>query len=154
MDACYTLEVRYRIGIAQGLDNYILSKIVPVDIGINRILLRSTTKAGAVKLRASAEDLESVSVTLNSKAFSVDFGLSTYIPSSDLSIDLFRGPTPKGSLYTPSRNALTVMSVSATNSTIKYELSDTFDISQVVLKLGDFRTKQYPSTVKADDTEV
>ncbi|KAL5425732.1 hypothetical protein PMIN04_002346 [Paraphaeosphaeria minitans] len=172
-------EAEWRGGIAQGPENYILSKTLPVENGLNRILLRSTTKAGAVTLKASAESLKSASIKLTSEAFEVESGLSTQIPASGLSNDLSRGPTPRGSSYTLSRNALAVISVtatsnaanaslsyddneysiwsspsSATNSTITYELADTYSVDQVVLKLSNFRTKQYPLTVKVDDTEV
>ncbi|KAL5384314.1 hypothetical protein DPSP01_005461 [Paraphaeosphaeria sporulosa] len=172
-------EAEWRGGIAQGPENYILSKTLPVENGINRILLRSTTKSGAVTLKASADGLKSASVTLTSEVFNVESGLSTQIPASGLSNDLSRGPTPRGSAYTLSRNALTVISVtatsnsanaslsyddneystwsssgSATNSTITYELAKTSNVEQVVLKLSNFRTKQYPLTVKVDDVEV
>jgi hypothetical protein len=33
-------------GIAQGPDNYIMAKSLPVECGVNRVLIRSTTKAG------------------------------------------------------------------------------------------------------------
>ncbi len=44
-------------GIAQGKDNYILSKDLPVECGINRALLRSLTTAGKVRITAKADGL-------------------------------------------------------------------------------------------------
>ncbi len=62
-------EAEWRGGIAQGEDNYILSKNLPVENGVNRVLIRSTTKAGKIVLKASAENLKSAQIELNSKHF-------------------------------------------------------------------------------------
>ena len=50
-------EAEWRGGIAQGEDNYILSKDLPVECGVNRVLIRSTTKAGKLILTAKAKGL-------------------------------------------------------------------------------------------------
>ena len=62
----FTLEgpAEWRGGIAQGPDNYILSKTLPVECGVNRVLIRSTTKAGRVTLKAQAEGLPLRQITL------------------------------------------------------------------------------------------
>ena len=51
------LMVEWGGGIAQGPDNFILSKTLPVENGVNRVIIRSTTKAGKVTFRATAEGL-------------------------------------------------------------------------------------------------
>ncbi len=55
----FTLDgpAEWRGGIAQGPDNYILSTTLPVECGVNRVLLRSTTHAGVVTLKAEADGL-------------------------------------------------------------------------------------------------
>jgi hypothetical protein len=42
----------WRGGIAQGPDNYILSKSLPAECGVNRVLVRATTNAGKIRLKA------------------------------------------------------------------------------------------------------
>lgn len=54
----------WRGGIAQGPDNYILANPIPVECGINRVLLRSTTTTGTVTITASAEGLPSQKIVL------------------------------------------------------------------------------------------
>ena len=62
----FSLEgpAEWRGGIAQGPDNYILSKTLPVECGVNRALIRSTTKAGRITLKAQAEGLPMQQITL------------------------------------------------------------------------------------------
>ena len=43
----------WRGGMAQGPDNYILSKNLPVENGVNRVLIRSTTTAGMITIKAT-----------------------------------------------------------------------------------------------------
>ncbi len=89
----------WRGGIAQGPDNYILAKDFPVECGVNRAILRSTTKAGRVTLTASAPGLKSASVSFETLPFEVKGGLSTYIPGNELPGRLDRGPTPRTPSY-------------------------------------------------------
>ena len=89
----------WRGGIAQGPDNYILAKDFPVECGINRAILRSTTKAGRITLKASAEGLRGASVSFETVPFEVKGGLSDYIPGEHLSARLDRGETPQTPSY-------------------------------------------------------
>lgn len=170
-------EAEWRGGIAQGPDNYILSKTLPVENGVNRVLLRSTTKAGNIVLEASSDGLTSASITLSTRSFPVTDGLSTVLPSADLPADLSRGPTPGGESYTPTRKPLTIASVTAGSNTanasytiddneasswtsaeatssnssawIKFELDGVVKVSQLVIKTKNFRNA-YPVAVKVD----
>src|SRR5215213_1060401 len=74
----FSLEgpAEWRGGIAQGPDNYILSKTLPVENGVNRVIIRSTTKAGKVVVRAAAEGLKPASVELVSRPTAASDGLS------------------------------------------------------------------------------
>jgi len=96
-------QAEWRGGIAQGPDNYILSKNLPVENGINRVIIRSTTKAGRVVLNATAEDLKPASVEIVSRAVSVAQGLSLELPGAGLASNLVRGPTPETPSFTVSR---------------------------------------------------
>ncbi|KAL4978323.1 hypothetical protein BDW66DRAFT_149159 [Aspergillus desertorum] len=172
-------EATWRGGIAQGPGNYILSKTVPVENGVNRVLLRSTTQAGKVTLRAEPEGLKSASIALSTKSISVDSGLSTFIPGKDPQPNLSRGPTPAGESYVVSRRAVEVLNVTAgsaeDNATasiddnegttwrsdsdqdtawIEYSWHKPVNVSQLVMKLRSFRTEKYPIKVSVDDTVV
>src|SRR5262249_23947272 len=108
-----TGEAEWRGGLAQGPDNYILSTNLPVEGGINRVLLRSTVKPGVIELTASADGLAPATVSLNSKAVSINGGLSRDFPSDDLTPYLGRGPTPAGESFQISRRSLKVAGVTA-----------------------------------------
>ena len=97
----YELEgpAEWRGGIAQGPDNYILAKDFPVECGVNRAIIRSTTTAGKVTLTASAEGLKGASISFETIPFETKGGLSTYIPGDHLAARLDRGETPQTPSY-------------------------------------------------------
>jgi beta-galactosidase len=76
-------EGEWRGGIAQGENNYILSKELPVENGVNRVLIRSTPKAGKIYLKADSDNLKSVSIELNTKPFLETNGLSVEMPGTN-----------------------------------------------------------------------
>ena len=98
----YELEgpAEWRGGLAQGPDNYILAKDFPVECGVNRAILRSTTKAGRVTLKASAEGLQGASLSFETVPFETKGGLSEYIPGEHLAARLDRDETPSTPSYT------------------------------------------------------
>ena len=172
-------EAEWRGGIAQGPDNYILSKRLPVENGVNRVLLRSTRRAGKITLRATSGNLTSAELTLNSRSFDSTNGLSTELPADKLPVNLARGATPPGESYRLLRQAVEVANVSAgsnadksknslddnelsdwmsdgkaENAWIKYDLANAATINQVVLKLVGFRTNSYPIQISVDDRVV
>ena len=169
----------WRGGIAQGPDNYILSKSLPVECGVNRILIRSTPQAGKIILNAKSEGLEPASVEITSKPFEVRDGLSLVMPDAGLVCCLDRGPTPQGSSFKVSRipvvitdatagvnadkaglsyddNEITFWANDGTLATgwIQYEFEKPADISEVVLKLSNWRNRNYPLRITVDDKEV
>jgi beta-galactosidase len=172
-------EGEWRGGIAQGADNYILAKSLPMEGGINRILVRSTRTPGEVLLKASAAGLPSASVRLTSKPFSAAGGLSISMPSDGLKGDLSRGPTPPGESYRITRRPIDIAGVSAGSNAdkaqnsfddnevtdwssdgkpgaawIKYDLAKPTTIDRVVLKLVGWRTQSYPVKIFVDDKVV
>jgi hypothetical protein len=169
-------EVEWRGGIAQGPDNYILSKSLPVEGGVNRVLIRSTTKAGRIVLQASSAALTPTTLRLNSRAFISTNGLSIQLPGDDLPVNLTRGPTPSGESFKPSRLAIEIANVSAGSNSdqavksfddnettdwtsdgqpgtawIKYDLAKAATIDQAVLKLVGWRTQSYPIQISIDN---
>jgi beta-galactosidase len=172
-------EAEWRGGMAQGPDNYILSKQLPVENGVNRVLVRSTTKPGKLKLVATADGLTSASIQLQSTAVPVNNGLSKQLPSSGLKGNLQRGPTPSTPSFTQKRNAVTILKATAGSNTdsafasfddneltdwyndgnlatawIEYELQQPATISEVTLKLNNFRSRSYPIRISVDGQEI
>ena len=169
----------WRGGIAQGEGNYILSKVLPVENGVNRVLIRSTTKAGKIFLNANAENLQAANIELNSKSFDVKNGLSLEMPRDNLPVNLSRGATPSSESYKMIRQPIEIANVSsgsnadkaklsfddnettswtsdgkAETAWIKYDLVKTAKINQVVLKLVGWRTQSYPLKISVDDKVV
>ncbi|WP_187263856.1 glycoside hydrolase family 2 protein [Pontibacter beigongshangensis] len=169
----------WRGGIAQGPDNYILSKNLPVEGGVNRVLIRSTTKAGKIKLQARAAGLKSATVTVKSNPFKQENGLATRLPGDKLPSYLDRGPTPVGESYIVSRTPVGIVKATAgTNQQdanksfddneltnwendgllstgwIRYELERSAPISEITMKLNNWRNRVYPIQITIDGKEV
>lgn len=172
-------EAEWRGGIAQGPDNFILSKNLPVECGVNRILIRSTTTAGKINIKALADGLKPAVINLSSKEFVTIDGLTTVLPSDKLPSYLKRGPTPATPSYKVSRIPLTIIKTIAgansdsafksiddnelsdwvndgklTTAWIEYELEKEATVSEVTLKLNNFRTRTYPIRITVDGKEI
>jgi beta-galactosidase len=169
----------WRGGMAQGPGNYILNRSFPVEGGVNRAIIRSTTKPGVVTITASAKGLKTAYLTITSKPFLSENGLSKLLPSDGIPVSLERGPTPATPSYKMSRTQLTIISVKAgaradsavrsfddneltdwvndgqlATAWIEYELEREADISEVCLKLNNFRSRTYPLRIIVDDHVV
>src|SRR4029079_4120192 len=99
----------WRGGMAMGPGNYILAKSFPVEGGVNRFLIRSTTTAGTITIKASADGLRDETLTLLTKPFPSKNGLSTILPSAGLSCNLGRGPTPLTPSYIMARIPVSIL---------------------------------------------
>jgi len=177
----FTLEgdAEWRGGLAQGPDNYILARSLPVEGGVNRVIIRSTTKPGQIVLSAKSEGLKSATIALKSVPVKVTNGLSLDMPYDGLKSNLKRGPTPSGPSFKPSRVALPIVSATAganadqaaasfddnelsdwvndgkvSTAWITYTLADAAVIDEVTLKLNNFRTRSYPVKILVDGVEV
>lgn len=169
----------WRGGIAMGPNNYTLTKTFPVENGVNRFLIRSTTQPGAITVKARAEGLKSTSLSFTSKAVVAENGLSTLLPSDGLRGRLDRGPTPTTSSLVITRKALPVKSVTAGANAdsafysvddnevtkwendgklhtgwIEYELTRGATLGEVTLKLSGFKSKVFPLRILVDGKEV
>lgn len=172
----------WRGGIAQAddrPDNFILSRDLPVQCGVNRVLIRSTTEPGNIVLTASAGGLAPASIQITSEPFAVAGGLSTQFPADGLPLHQSRGPTPVGDSVAITRTPLTITRVTAgsnadkakltfdddevtswssdgklSNAWIQYELAKPASVSEITLKLGSWRTRSYPLRVMVDGHEA
>lgn len=174
-----TGPAEWRGGIAQGPDNYILSKDLPVEGGVNRVIIRSTTTAGKIELTANADGLKSAAISFQSIPFTVQDGLASVLPADGLKSDLSRGATPAGQSYTVTRKSVKIASAEAGANTdkaklsiddnelsgwsndgkvstawIKYTLDKASTVTSVDLKVNGFRTKIYPIRILVDNKEV
>ena len=166
-------------GIAQGPDNYILSKNLPVENGVNRIMIQSTPESGAISITAQSKELQSASIALNTRAVRVENGLSTQLPGMDLPSNLQRGSTPETASYSIKRKPVFISHATALANTddayksyddneltewtndgkvntgrIIYTLSEPSEVNQCVVKFTGWRTKSYPIRILADGKEV
>ncbi len=169
----------WRGGLAQGPDNFILSRSLPVECGVNRALIRSTSEAGEIELRASSPGLQQDSVRIESRPAPVIGGLATALPDDGLTSYLGRGPTPTTPSYTATRISVPIQSATAganlesagasfdddettlwandnrlATAWIEYELAREARVSQVVLKLKGWRQRSYPLRITVEGHEV
>jgi hypothetical protein len=160
-------------------DNYILAKTLPVENGVNRVILRSLPEAGKIELRAEAEGLKTAAVELTSLPVAVRDGLSTYMPAAALPSNLKRGPTPAGPSFKQSRFPIALASVTAgsnadkagqsqdddettswssdgvlENAWIEYVFAKAETPEQIDVKLGGFRQLHSPLRVTLDGKTV
>ena len=164
----------WRGGIAQGPDNYILSKDLPVECGVNRALIRSLTTPGTVRIVAQADGLQPAEVELTTAPIEVVDGLTTYIPGDELEGKLTRGETPLTPSYRDSKVDVDILSATAganaekagnsfddnelsewTNdgraqtAWITYKLDRRACVDEVCLKLTGWRMRSYPLEIYA-----
>jgi len=166
-------------GIAQGPDNFIGSKDLPVECGVNRVLLRSTRQAGKVHISVTSGNLKMDSTSIAVQPVSVVKGLSTWIPSANLPGRLGRGATPTMSSYMVSRIPISVMDITAganqesaifsiddnertewrnnsnrSSAWIKYDLVRSAQLSEICMKLTGWRTRSYQIRILSQDNTV
>lgn len=169
----------WRGGIAQGDGNYILSRTLPVECGVNRALLRSTTEPGEITVTAVADGLEPVKLTLRTVPVSTTDGLSEYIPAATLRGRLGNGPVPFGSSYVDRKRSVAVGSVEAgssaadtalalddnektawtsngvlSDSWIRFNLEREACVDDITVKFAGWRKRSYPLEVYAGDSLV
>ena len=177
----FTLEgpAEWKGGMAMGKDNYILARSLPVENGVNRVMIRSTTTAGTISIKATADGLKAGSISLTTAPFVAVHGLTTTLPSAGLPSRLDRGPTPLTASYKVSRVSVAIVKATAGANTdscfasfddnelsdwhndgkiktawIEYELEREAVVSEVALKLNNFRTRVYPLRISVDGKEV
>lgn len=145
-------------------DNFIRHQSLPVECGVNRVLVRSTTHPGNITLTCAAEGLQPVTIDLQ----------TVRQPSSPPPLNLTRGETPSTPSY--SDHSVSIEIVDATSGSNITALANSFDdnelsewasdglrenawatyrlarkapVDEVVLKLTGWRNKCYPLAIYA-----
>ncbi len=173
-----TGAAEWRGGIAKGKDNHVLCDTLPVECGVNRIMLRSLAKAGTVTLTAKAAGLPEAKLTLATKPVAVKDGLSAYMPSDGLRPVLDRGETPATPSFKQWRREVPIdsavcgsgndprLSFDTYENTswesgnrldeawITYTLAEDTQIDDICVKMKGFRATTYPIEVYAGDVKV
>ena len=168
----------WRGGVAKGKDNHALCDTLPVESGVNRVMLRSTTKPGKVVLTARAEGLPDTQITLYTNEFAVDNGLAITMPSDGLKSRLDRGETPDGPSFHQWRREIAIESAEAGSGNdvrlsydnkentawesrnnldsawVTYTLVENTQIDDICIKMKNFRMTTYPIAVYADSVKV
>ena len=151
-------------------DNYVLATSLPVECGVNRVLVRSTTHPGALIVYASADGLGApVSVTLHTQPVS-----GNDVPALTLKGNLSRGETPLTPSFTQRANAVPIFSATAghqadkamlsyddnelsewrndgrqSTAWITYRLARKAVVDDICLKLTGWRLRSYPLEIYA-----
>jgi beta-galactosidase len=179
VDFALSGPAEWRGGIAQGPGNHVLARSLPVEGGVNRVLIRSATQAGKITVRASAAGLAPAELTLMSKPFAVSGGLAARLPGDGQPLKLRRGPTPATPSFKVSRVALQVAGIEASSNAgeamksvdddetskwtsdagdaqpaITYRLGRRAPVTEVSLKLAGWRERSYPLVIEVDGKPV
>lgn len=137
-------------------DNYILSRDLPVEGGINRVSIRSTEKAGRITLIASADGLPSARLSIVSQPEPQRNGLSTYDPAAALPVHLDRGPTPSTPSFHVTRDPITIASATAganaDQASKSYDDDETTSWTNASARRSDIDTDGLPIRHAARDT--
>ncbi len=169
----------WRGGIAQGPDNYVLSRSLPVENGVNRVIVRARAQAGHIVVRASDDGLKPATIQIVSRPVQVKNGIAVEMPDAGLKSYLGRGPTPALAPLMMTRESVPISSVSAgannekarlsldddettewvsdgklADGWIKYAFSRPARVSEVTLKLANWRTRSYPLRILVEDKQV
>jgi beta-galactosidase len=174
-----TGPAEWRGGLAQGPENYILSRRLPVECGVNRVLLRSLPQAGTITLVARSAGLETATAVIDSNEVSVRDGLAEVLPGTRLPTNLKRGPTPHTSAVEVTRVAVPITSATAdanpdrvvasyddnelsrwsndsllATAWISYELARPATLTEATMKLSGWRERRYPILISIEGEEV
>lgn len=145
---------------------------LPVECGVNRVLLRTTTNAGEINLAVYADGVKPAYVSLNSKK-------TDFVKSGKLSSQLDRGETPITPSYKELARGIEIVSAKAgcdsehairsyddnelsewkndgqlSTAWITYKLAKKTVVDDICLKLTGWRLRSYPMEVYAGKTLI
>ena len=140
---------------------------LPVECGVNRVLLRTTTNAGEINLAVYADGVKPAYVSLNSKK-------TDFVKSEKLSSQLDRGETPITPSFKEHARGIDIVSAKAgydsehairsyddnelsewkndgrlSTAWITYKLAKKAVVDDICLKLTGWRLRSYPIEVYA-----
>lgn len=166
----------WRGGVAQGKDNFVLSKSIPVEAGVNRVMLRSLPQAGRVMVKAEAAGFAPKEISFDTKAVEVRDGVTAFDPAAGLPSRLGRGETPLTPSYVDTKADVRIKSADAavnkealansyddnelsewrndgrlSNGWITFTLERRAAIDDICVKLTGWRQRSYPLQVFAGD---
>ena len=156
-------------------DNYVGATTLPVECGINRVLVRTTTKAGTIRLTASAEGMKPVTIEVKNEELKMK-NESNYCPLSTVYYPFKRGETPLTPSYKELARGIGITSATAgydsehahrsfddnelsewkndgrlSTAWITYKLAKKAVVDDISLKLTGWRLRSYPLDVYAGD---
>lgn len=105
--------------VADSLDNRVLSKELPVEAGVCRVMVRSTTEAGNVQITATAKGFKPATISMSTTAVPTKDGF--YVDAqgkaieaawqNELPVELSRGETPLTASYKQAFKGVAIKSV-------------------------------------------
>ena len=162
-------EWRGGIGKSPDSDNYILATQLPVEAGVSRVLIRSTTRPGTIKLTGKAINMPDAEISWLSAAGN----------QPQPQCKLTRSETPSGTSFTEKKKTTKIISADAganagntlasyddnelsewrndsrlSTAWIKYTLEEPTAIDEISIKLTGWRQRSYPIEVLADNKIV
>jgi hypothetical protein len=156
-------------------DNYVGHMSLPVECGVNRVLVRTTTTAGEIGLSVCADGLKPAYISLKSEKVEPE----RYLPQLSLPVRLDRGETPLTPSYTDSKATVQIVKATAgsnaesiassyddnelsewksdgkkDNAWVEYRFARKAPVSEITMKLTGWRNKCYPIEVWAGKKKV
>ena len=156
-------------------DNYVGATSLPVECGVNRVLVRTTTKAGVIRLTAQAEGLTKAEIKVKTKRVKSD----DLLPQLSLKGSLVRGETPLTPSYTEQASGVKIVSAKAgydsdhasrsfddnelsewkndgrlSTAWITYKLEREAVVDDICMKLTGWRLRSYPLEIYAGQTLI
>ena len=156
-------------------DNYVGRMSLPVECGVARVFIRTTTNAGEMGLSVNADGVRPAYLTLNSHPCDKHNDL----PMLTLKPSLVRGETPVTPSCQPVMESIGIVSAKAGSNTadlknsyddneltqwqsdgerdnawVTYQLARRAAVSEITLKLTGWRSKCYPLEVYAGKQKV
>ena len=156
-------------------DNYVGATSLPVECGVNRVLVRTTTKAGVIRLTAQAEGLTKAEIKVKTKRVKSD----DLLLQLSLKGRLVRGETPLTPSYTELASGVKIVSAKAgydsdhasrsfddnelsewkndgrlSTAWITYKLEREAVVDDICMKLTGWRLRSYPLEIYAGQTLI
>lgn len=167
-------------GTARDEDNYILSPKLPVEAGVNRVLLRASTRAGTVRVVAAADGLKGATLDIPTVLPRPGEGdLSSDFPEHHQRGLLTRGPTPEHPTFRLTRTTLNPGTIAAgsneahaksttddnelsrwasdgqpASAWIEYRFASPVTLNEIDLKLVGWRSRSYALNIAIDGKTV
>ena len=156
-------------------DNYVGTYDLPVECGVNRVLVRTTPNAGEIHLSAYAEGMKPAYIEVRSEEVKSE----EYLPQLTLKGRLDRGETPQTASYVEQAQGIDIISAKAgydsehasrsfddnelsewkndgrlSTAWITYRLAKKAIVDAICLKLTGWRVRSYPLEVYAGKTLI